>query len=48
MSSADCGTCEMLGYRTCDACGQIVFEPHTSPLGVDFCPSCIALRASNR
>ena len=38
MSAADCDLCEMLGYRTCDSCGEIAWKP--GPLGIDYCAYC--------
>jgi hypothetical protein len=38
MSEADCGLCEMAGYRTCDLCGNVAFE--RGPLGIDICGYC--------
>lgn len=37
MAEADCDLCRMAGYRSCDLCGDVVFE--RGPL-LDLCPSC--------
>lgn len=39
MSEADCPICEYLGYRTCDRCGGIIFEPEDGH-DEDLCPDC--------
>lgn len=41
MAQADCSICEMLGYRACDVCGNVVFKPTDHPLGIDLCAYCL-------
>lgn len=38
MATADCEMCALMGYRSCDKCGNVVFE--RSALGVDLCEWC--------
>ena len=38
MAEADCDLCKDLGYRSCDQCGQPVFEP--TAFGPDLCGYC--------
>lgn len=40
MGAPDCGICEVLGYRSCDRCGDVVFD--LSPLGLEVCGYCLA------
>jgi hypothetical protein len=39
MAAADCGLCEMAGYRSCDECEGPVFRPVPGALR-DFCGYC--------
>lgn len=39
MGAPDCGICEVLGYLSCDRCGDVVFE--RSPLGLEVCGYCL-------
>lgn len=43
MAAADCGTCAMLGYRSCDACANVVFPQNLedSPEGRELCAYCL-------
>ncbi len=43
MAAADCGTCELMGYRTCDVCGNVAFREHleASPAGRELCGACL-------
>jgi ribosomal protein S27AE len=42
VSAADCPTCEAMGYRACDECGNPVFPPfHTDGFGRDLCGYCL-------
>jgi len=42
MAKADCELCEIAGYRSCDYCGNVVFEHNKSgkALGLDVCGYC--------
>lgn len=39
MSAPDCSTCALAGYRSCDRCGGVVFEPSAFTRG-DLCQEC--------
>lgn len=39
MADPDCVLCELVGYRSCDRCGGVVFKVH--PLLGDLCAYCI-------
>lgn len=41
MAEADCAFCAASGYRSCDRCGNIVFEYNPSALGVELCGYCL-------
>lgn len=40
MAAADCGMCELLGFRSCDVCGNPVFTE--TPGEKDLCVYCIS------
>jgi hypothetical protein len=42
MAMADCLVCEGAGYRSCDRCGGIVFDPVAGAVS-DLCGSCVDL-----
>lgn len=46
MAEPDCEICEASGYRSCDLCGNVVFEPWRSPLGIlrEWCAYCVEER----
>lgn len=39
MAAADCVICELMGYRSCDECGNPVF-PENGPAGRELCGYC--------
>lgn len=43
MAAADCGTCEAMGFRTCDVCANPVFPANLkeSPAGRELCAYCL-------
>jgi hypothetical protein len=43
MAAADCGTCALMGYRSCDLCGNVVFPKNLedSPNGRELCGYCL-------
>jgi formylmethanofuran dehydrogenase subunit E len=42
MAEADCPTCEAMGYRSCDKCGNPVFSLAVrGPLGEELCGYCL-------
>jgi len=40
MGKPHCAGCEMMGYRSCDVCGNPVFEVVQHPLGLELCAYC--------
>jgi len=43
MGDPDCFMCAVAGFRTCDACGGIVFDPRDDPDGEELCAECVQL-----
>ena len=43
MAEADCELCRMMGYRSCDVCGNVVFPANLadSPKGRELCAYCL-------
>ncbi len=41
MAQADCAVCEALGYRSCDLCEAVIFDPDPlATAGMEWCVDC--------
>lgn len=40
MAAPDCDLCALMNYRSCDTCGNPIFDRWRSPMGVELCADC--------